>query len=397
MSANKQRFVEDLKGLKHGDEVTDIFVLSAARLNQSKNGPYRQLEFKDATGSIPGKIWSPLSEKEKYKDLAPGDLVRVKGRVDIWRDRLNLVVADLDVLDEEEQQSLDMALFLPASKRRPDDMLRELADLVCSTLTHAPWRKLVLALLEDPDIASALRVAPAAKSMHHAYAGGLLEHTLSVARLCLRIADQYPELDRQALFAGAVCHDLGKLRELSFGPAVDYTTPGRLIGHIGLFTDMLGGFVREAGLEEGLAQHLEHMILSHHGAYEFGAPRLPATAEALALHYADMLDAKLKQVEGALAGIEEGGWSDYNAPLERFLYRAPASPSPAPALPSSAPAAPSSAPASSLPAPAPVSSVPADPAATPHVPDAPLPAPRGRVGKSGKPEEQGLSLLNIRG
>jgi 3'-5' exoribonuclease len=390
MSANKQRFVEDLKGLKHGDEVTDIFVLSAARLNQSKNGPYRQLEFKDATGSIPGKIWSPLSEKEKYNDLAPGALVRVKGRVDIWRDRLNLVVADLDVLDEEEQQSLDMALFLPASKRKPDDMLRELVDLARAVLTHAPWLKLVLALLEAPDIASALRVAPAAKSMHHAYAGGLLEHTLSVARLCLRIADHYPELDRQALFTGAVCHDLGKLRELSFGPAVDYTTPGRLIGHIGLFTDMLGGFVRQAGLEEELAQHLEHMVLSHHGAYEFGAPRLPATAEALALHYADMLDAKLKQVEEALAGIDGGGWSDYNAPLERFLYRAPASPSPASAPLSSDSAGPAC-------APTPLSSVPADPPPAPRVPDAPLPVPRGRAGKSGRPEEQGLSLLNIRG
>jgi 3'-5' exoribonuclease len=263
-------------------------------------------------------------------------------------------------------------------------MLRELTDLACATLTHAPWRKLILALLTDPDIASALRIAPAAKSLHHAYAGGLLEHTLSVARLCLRIADHYPELDRQALFAGAVCHDLGKLRELSSGPAVDYTTPGRLIGHIGLFTDMLGGFVRQAGLEEKFAQHLEHMILSHHGFHEFGAPRLPATAEALALHSADMLDAKLKQVEDALAGVEESGWSDYYAPMERFLYRAPASPSPAPRAPE-----------------APLSGLEAREAAltspAPRAPEAPLPLPRGRAGRGGRPEEKGLSLFSVQG
>ncbi|MDR1686701.1 MAG: HD domain-containing protein [Desulfovibrio sp.] len=378
MSANKQCFVEELKP---GDEAADIFVLSAARLNQSKNGPYWLLEFKDATGSIPGKIWSPQSRN--YRDLAPGALVWIKGRVGSWRDKPDLVVDELRMLDEAAQQALDMALFLPASKRNPDDMLRELTDLAGDTLTHAPWRKLILALLADPDIAPALRIAPAAKSLHHAYAGGLLEHTLSVARLCLRIADHYPALDRQALFAGAVCHDLGKLRELRPGPAVDYTTPGRLIGHIGLFTDMLGGFVRQAGLEEELAQHLEHMVLSHHGSHEFGAPRLPASAEALALHYADMLDAKLKQVEDALAGVEEGDWSDYNAPLERFLYRAPASPSPPLRDPDAPPADAEAGGRSEPPA--------------PRNADVPLPAPRVRAGKGGRPGEQGLSLFGVQG
>ncbi|MDR2125169.1 MAG: HD domain-containing protein [Desulfovibrio sp.] len=390
MSASKQRFVEDLKP---GDEAADIFVLSAARLSRSKNGPYWLLEFKDATGSITGKIWSPQSGN--YTDLAPGAMVWVKGRVGSWRDKPDLSVDELRVLDEAEQQALDMALFMPASQRNPDDMLRELTGLARSTLTHAPWRKLIFALLTDPEIAPALRIAPAAKSLHHAYAGGLLEHTLSVARLCLRIADHYPQLDRQALFAGAVCHDLGKLRELSSGPAVDYTTPGRLIGHIGLFTDMLCGFVRQAGLEEALAQHLEHMILSHHGSYEFGAPRLPATAEALALHYADMLDAKLKQVEDALTGIEEDGWSDYNAALERFLYRAPASPSPTPEGVSATPASPSPAPAgvSAALGTLPYASATESPVA--RISNTPS-AQRGRGGKNGRPEEQGLSLFSFK-
>jgi 3'-5' exoribonuclease len=273
---------------------------------------------------------------------------------------------------------------MPASKRNPDEMLRELTELARETLTHAPWRNLILALLTDEDIAPALRVAPAAKALHHAYAGGLLEHTLSVARLCLRIADHYPGLDRQALFAGAVCHDLGKLRELSSGPAVDYTTPGRLIGHIGLFADMLGGFARKAGLEEELALHLEHMILSHHGSHEFGSPRLPATAEALVLHYADITDAGLKQVEDSLAGIEEGGWSDYNGAMERFLYRAPASPPPPPA------------PANSPPIPPAPANPPPAPANPPPAPEAPPSAPRG-PGKGCRTEGKGLSLFTIQG
>ncbi|MDR1947394.1 MAG: HD domain-containing protein [Desulfovibrio sp.] len=346
MSASKKFFVENLSP---GDEVADIFILSAARLSQSKNGPYWLLEFKDATGSVPGKIWSPQSRN--YQDLAPGAAVWARGRIGSWRDRPDFVVEELRVLDEAEQQALDLTLFMPASKRKPEEMLQELTDLARKNLHHAPWRKLILALLADGDIVPALRIAPAAKSLHHAYAGGLLEHTLSVARFCLRIADHYTDLDRQALFAGAVCHDLGKLWELSSGPAVNYTTPGRLIGHIGLFTDRLGAFVRKAGLEEGLAQHLEHMILSHHGSYEFGSPRLPATAEALALHCADMLDAKLKQVEDALAGVEEGGWSEYNTAMERFLYRAPTTP-----------------------------------AAVPRGP-----------GRGGRPEEKGLSLFNFQG
>jgi 3'-5' exoribonuclease len=203
-------------------------------------------------------------------------------------------------------------------------MLAELLALARKTLAHKPWRKLITSLLTDEEIAAALRAAPAAKGMHHAYAGGLLEHTLSVCRLCLRIAEHYPQLDRQALFAGAVCHDLGKLWELTPGLAIDYTTPGRLIGHISLMLEHLAPFIKKSGLEPELAEHLQHLILSHHGALEFGSPKLPATAEAMALHYADNMDAKLQQIETALAGLEEGvgGWSAYYPPLERFLFRA---------------------------------------------------------------------------
>ncbi len=314
-----------------GGEVHDIFLLAAAQQGQARNGPYWRLEFRDATGSVGGKIWSPQSQE--YPELQAGSLVRVKGRVTSYRDKLELAVESLRVLTEEESAGLDLGLFLPASPYNPDSMLAELTALVREACSHKPWKKFLLSLLTDAEIGPALRLAPAAKAMHHAYAGGLLEHTLSVSRLCMRIADHYPRLDRQILLAGAICHDLGKLWELTSGLGTDYTQAGRLIGHISLALDRLAPFIKKAGLEPELAEHLQHLILSHHGTLEFGSPKLPATAEALVLHYADNIDAKLQQVEAALSGLEEGqsGWSAYNPSLERFLFRAARSPEPEPA------------------------------------------------------------------
>lgn len=329
---SKSLFINELT---LGLELADFFLLASASQGQARNGPFWRLEFRDASGSIHAKIWSPLSQR--FSELHPGDIVQVKGRVTSYRDKLELAVDAMRVLDEAERNAFDLTLFMAASARDPDDMLAELQTLARAVLVHKPWRKLILGVLDDPDIASLLRLAPAAKGMHHAYAGGLLEHTLSVARLCMRIADHYPELDRQVLFAGAALHDLGKIWELSQGLAIDYTTSGRLVGHISLLVDRLSPFIRKSGLDDHLAEHLIHLILSHHGSHEFGSPRLPATAEAMALHYADNLDAKLQQIRGALEGVAPGGWSAYNSGLERFLFRAGQSPGKAPKAPGNPP------------------------------------------------------------
>lgn len=323
--AAKSLFVSDIA---LGVEVADLFILSAAQQGQARNGPYWRLEFRDASGSISGKIWSPQSQA--YPELTPGMAVWVKARVTSYRDKLELAVDALRVLDEQETGDLDMSLFLPASEHNPADMLAELSALAKKTLEHKPWRKFINLLLADEDISARLRLAPAAKGMHHAYAGGLLEHTLSVARLCLAIADHYPQLDRQTLFAGAICHDLGKLWELTAGIAIDYTTEGRLIGHINLLMEKLAPFFKKSGLEPHLIEHLQHLVLSHHGTHEFGSPRLPATAEAFILHFADDMDAKMNQVQNALSGLEAGGWSAYVGGLDRFLYKAPHTPQTAP-------------------------------------------------------------------
>lgn len=313
-----------VSSLTLGTEVDDTFIIASAQQGQARNGPYWRIEFRDASGSIAGKIWSPQSQA--YPDLSAGMLVRIKGRVTSYRDQLELSVDVLRILSNEERSKVDLSLFMLSSPYSPDDMMSELLALASATLTHRPWRNLITSLLADGEIGMALRLAPAAKTMHHAYAGGLLEHTLSVTKLCMRLADHYPQLDRQALFAGAVCHDLGKLWELSSGLVVEYTQAGRLLGHIYLFLKRLGEYIERSGLEPDLAEHLEHMILSHHGSYEFGSPRLPATAEALALHYADILDAKLQQVDKALADIGDQGWTPYIPAMERSLFKAKHSP-----------------------------------------------------------------------
>lgn len=320
----KKQFISDLA---LGADVAELFIIASAQQGQARNGPYWRIDFRDASGSIGGKLWSPQSLA--YPDLASGQIVEVKGRVTSYRDKLELGIDALRVLDAEEGARLDPALFMPASPHNPDAMLEELKALGKATLTHQPWRKLFNLILNDEDIAAALRMAPAAKVMHHAYAGGLLEHTLSVVRLCLRIADNYEHLDRQALFMGALCHDLGKLWELTSGLAIDYTSSGRLIGHISLVMERLLPLIKKSGLEPPFAEHLQHLVLSHHGTYEFGSPRLPSTAEAVVLHYADNIDAKLQQVANALQGVEPNGWSAYIPGLERAVFRAEPTPQPA--------------------------------------------------------------------
>ncbi len=322
---DKTQFIADLQ---NGRDVAGVFLIASAQQGQARNGPFWKLELRDMSGGLEAKIWSPQSQA--YPSLSAGDLAEVTGRVTMYRERLEIAVDRLRVLEADERASLDLSLFMAASERPGSELLAELRELCRANFLHGPWKKLALSFLQDADVAERLLLAPAAKGMHHAYAGGLLEHTLSVCRLCLRLADHYPELDRQALLAGALFHDMGKLWELSQGLSVDYTSEGRLLGHIQIVVDKLAPFLRKSGLEEPLALHLKHLILSHHGLLEFGSPRLPATAEALLLHYADNIDAKMNQVANALSGLAEGeeGWSSYNPGLERHLYRSPATPAP---------------------------------------------------------------------
>lgn len=321
--------MEKTQWIRHidaGDEVRSLFLVSAASQLQAKNGPFWKLELKDASGSLEARIWSPASQT--CPDLRAGSLAEVEGRAESYRDQLQLNVGRLRLLTPEETEQADLAAFLPAGDRPAAELLEEAEALCRRELTHKPWRTFALAVLGDPEIRPRLLTATAAKGVHHAWVGGLLEHSLSVATLCLRLCDHYPELDRQTLFTGALFHDIGKISELSGGLANDYTDEGRLVGHINLGLELLAPHLKKARVEPELALHFRHLVLSHHGQYEYGSPRLPQTAEALTLHYADNLDAKLAQARALFRDMNEGesAWSPYQRTLDRALYQAPRTP-----------------------------------------------------------------------
>ena len=211
---------------------------------------------------------------------------------------------------------------MPASPYPLDAMMDELMALVREEFRHKPWRRLVDGVFKNEALREAFRTCPAAKGVHHAYAGGLLEHTLGVFKLCRRLADQYPELDRQTLLAGALFHDFRqdprifrRHRQRLYRRGPPAGAPGDLRGDAGPLSE-------KSGLEPELQRHLKHLVLSHHGTLEFGAVRVPQTAEALALHYADNIDAKMAQCRGLFAQLGEGeSWTPYQATLGRAMHR----------------------------------------------------------------------------
>lgn len=309
-----------VKDIAPASDVGGAFAVSQAAQGKARNGPYWRLTLTDASGGVEAKIWHPLSAD--FADIAPGSLVWAEGRAELFRDQVQLVVERMRFLSPAEQAALDEAAFLPSSPYPLDGMMDELLALCREEFHHGPWRKLVLDFFADEGLRADFRICPAAKGIHHAYAGGLLEHTLSVFRLCRSLADLYEELDRQVLLAGALFHDMGKIREFSGGLANDYTDEGRLLGHIMLGVAMLEPFLVRSGLSGALQMHLKHLILSHHGELEYGAVRLPQTAEALTLHYADNLDAKLAQCRGLFAQQGGGpGWTPWQSSLGRTLCR----------------------------------------------------------------------------
>ena len=226
-------------------------------------------------------------------------------------------------LDEEEAAALPMEDYLLSSPRPAKDMLEEIESLCEAELTHKPWKKFMRSVLSDRNIRARLLTAPAAKSVHHAYAGGLLEHMLSVAQLCMLMAGHYPDLDRQTLLAAALLHDIGKLEEMGGLLVTEYTDEGKLLGHIVQGIIMLEPFLKKSGLAPELVMHFKHLIASHHGEIQFGAVREPCTPEAFVLHCADNVDAKIAQCRSLLPqdGEEGMAWSAYQSLLGRSLCR----------------------------------------------------------------------------
>jgi 3'-5' exoribonuclease len=322
----KKTFVRDLS---EGQNVATVFALAQAQRKEAKNGPYWQLSLADSSGQIEARIWFPQSQH--FDGLLPEQFVAVTGQVASFKNQLQMNITDLTVIDPVEA-GLDLSDFLPSSLIPPADLLAEMESFLDAELTYKPWRDLCRKLLGDPSLRAALLSAPGAKTIHHAYAGGLLEHTLGIMRICAALAELYPKIDREILLVAALCHDLGKAFELSHGISREYTDAGRLLGHIQMGLEALEPFLVRAKVPEDLALHLKHLVVAHHGELAFGSPCLPQTVEAFVLHYADNLDSKINTVQGVLTaadGSELEGWSEYHRTLGRYLYQPARTPKPA--------------------------------------------------------------------
>jgi 3'-5' exoribonuclease len=312
--------VAELTSLPPDDEVAGRFVVAAKSLLVTRTGkPYLALTLTDKTGSIEAKVWD-LAEAMNQA-VGCDRVVEVSGRTNVFQGKTQLVIDNARLLAEDE---IDPADFLPVSPRDRDQMWSELIAWL-GRITQPELKVLIEAVFGDPAVAEGFRRAPAAKRFHHACLGGLLEHTLSVAGLCARAAEHYPETNAQLLLCGALLHDIGKIDEFDYRLKIDYTDAGRLVGHIVLGAELVAAKARAVGIGERVAHLVGHLILSHHGSPEFGSPVRPATLEAMILHQLDDLDAKADARRRFIDrhGDPEAHWSPYNNLMERFFYIGP--------------------------------------------------------------------------
>jgi len=312
--------------LVEGEEIKSVFVVADKQTGTTKKGdPFVTLRLMDKTGTLTARVWS--DSNAFGREYAVNDVVGVSGRVGRYQDSLQLTLNDLKVVDDPSKYT---GRFIAATDRDTAGMLGELKEFA-STIGDAHLRSLTMGLLDDDDFAERFIATPAAKGMHHVFAGGLLQHTLKVVRLCDLIHMEYAEndpeiaamIDRDILIAGAVFHDIGKVGELSSGPGFDYTTDGRLLGHVAIglmwMKDRIDGI---EGFPEDKARLLMHLLLSHHGEYEFGSPKRPKCMEAFILHYADNLDAKLQGLMEFIGkDTSEGEFTSYHRLYERYFYK----------------------------------------------------------------------------
>jgi len=316
MTLEKDIFVADIQD---GQEVSSLFLFKTMRLSETKAGkPFLALELMDKSGELVGRVWD---DAERLAARCPaGSVVRVSGQAQVYKGALQLKVTGLEKVVAE---GADWALFLPTAPGDLEAMADEVIILI-KGVTDKEIRRLLMAVVKDQDLWQAFTTAPAAKSMHHAYIGGLLEHSLGICRLADRICALYPTIDRSLLIAGAILHDLGKVKEFSFAvPPFDYSDQGRLLGHMVISLEIIQEKI--AGLRdfpERTAMMIKHLVISHHGRYEFGSPALPMIREAFVLNFIDDLDAKMNYLDrlSRQAAPDAYQWTDYQRTLERFLF-----------------------------------------------------------------------------
>ena len=298
-----------IETLKEGDWVGDVYLCRKKLSLVAKNGKtYYSIDLQDKTGLINAKVWDINNGIEHFEAL---DYIKVDGDVTVFQGTPQIRVRRIRRAQEGEYIPSD---YLPVSSKDINQMYSELLKFVSSVKNEKLRALLESFFVEDKEFVKSFREHSAAKSVHHGFVGGLLEHTLSVTRMCDYYCTQYPILKRDLLITAALFHDIGKTRELSLFPENDYTDDGQLLGHIVMGTEMVGEHIRRIpGFPAKTAAELKHCILAHHGEYEFGSPKKPAIIEAMALNFADNTDAKLQTFAEALAGAKDSNeWLGFN-------------------------------------------------------------------------------------
>ncbi len=305
--------------LHEGERINEIYLCKTKQTSLTKAGkPFVSLTLQDKTGTLDAKIWDPGSLG--IDDFDKLDYINVVGDVTSFQGALQLNIKRVRKAQAGEYEPKE---YLPVSKYDTNKMYAELTALI-HKMTNPYLKQLCASFFEDPGFADSFKFHSAAKTLHHGFVGGLLQHTLSVAKLCENFAAQYDILNRDLLITAAIFHDVGKLKELSRFPENDYTDEGQLLGHIVIGAQLLTErIVSIKGFPKKLADELIHCILAHHGELEYGSPKKPALAEALALSFADNLDAKMEAMEEAFRNTPEGStdWLGYNRSFETNIRR----------------------------------------------------------------------------
>ena len=311
--------------IKAGERIEDeIFLIRSKDLRTTTNGGlYIHAVLVDKTGQLVARAWQ--ASEEMFQGMPEGGFLRFKGRAENYKGNLQFII---DAVRPAEPGSYDFADFVPATKFDTEAMWKRLNEIL-ETIKHPQLSALVKEFLCDTKLMDLFRKAPAASSMHHAYIGGLLEHTVSVLEVALRIVPQYPKLSMDLMLAGLFLHDIGKSTELCFETTIGYTDEGQLIGHItqaAIWMDKKADAVAArlgVPFDKELRWVLQHIILAHHGCYAFGSPKLPAIPEAIAVHYIDNLDAKLSMFFAEIENDRDPAsrWTNYNKALETKVFK----------------------------------------------------------------------------
>ena len=304
--------------LVEGEPIRNIYLCKGKRSAETRNGkPYDNLILQDKTGTLDGKVWDPNSNG--IADYDEMDFIEVFGDVISYNNNLQLNIRQIRKAYEDEYVAAD---YMPTTEKSTDSMFEELIGYVKKIDNDYLRQAVEYYFVNDEAFIKTFVEHSAAKTVHHGFAGGLLEHTLSVVKMCEYMVSAYPILNKDLLYAAAICHDIGKTKELSPFPTNDYTDDGQLLGHIVIGVEMISDAVRSIpGFPEQLASELKHCIVAHHGELEYGSPKKPALAEALALNFADATDAKMQTLTELFKDKKNNDWLGYNRLFESNLRK----------------------------------------------------------------------------